>query len=98
MTLGKRMWCVDCRHFCPTECGSSCAINGHGYEWAKPAGPTLFARVVRIVSQVADAEEAALLSREAALQARIRCHADLDRGAASGRAAAAAIAREEVKR
>jgi hypothetical protein len=68
MTLGKRMWCVDCRHFCPTECGSSCAINGQRYEWAKPAGPTLFARVVRIVSQVADAEEAALVSREAALK------------------------------
>lgn len=62
------MWCVDCQHFCPTACASSCAISGHRYEWAKPAGPTLFARVVRIVSQVADVEEAALLSREAALK------------------------------
>ena len=43
-------------------------MDGHPYEWAKPAGASLFARIVRIVSQVTDAQEAALLSREAALK------------------------------
>ena len=47
---------------------SSCGPGGHRYKWAEPAGPTLFARVVRIVSQVADAEEAAVLPRESALK------------------------------
>jgi hypothetical protein len=66
--LAKRMWCLDCQHFCPTDHPCSCAISGHACEWATPAGAALFARVVRIVSQVGDAEEAALLSREAALK------------------------------
>ena len=66
MALEKGKWCLDCQHFCPTAC--SCAIDGHRYELAKPAGANLFARVVRILSQVTDAQEAALLSRQAALK------------------------------
>lgn len=62
------MWCLDCQHFCAAHCGASCGIGGHSYKWAERAGPTLFARVVRIVSQVADAEEAAGLSREVTLK------------------------------
>jgi hypothetical protein len=46
----------------------SCVISRHSYKWAKPAGASLFAHVVKIVSQVADAQEAPLLSREAALK------------------------------
>jgi len=64
----KRLWCLDCQHFCPTDHACSCAIGRHSYKWAKPAGASLFARVVKIVSQVGDAQEAALLSREAALK------------------------------
>jgi hypothetical protein len=68
MALAKRMWCRECQHFCPTDHPCSCVMGGHPYEWAKPAGASLFARIVSIVSQVTDAREAALLSREAALK------------------------------
>jgi hypothetical protein len=65
-------------------------MDGHLYEWAKPAGASLFARIVTIVSQVTDAQEAALLSREAAL--KLGFDATQDRGAMSGRVAAADLA------
>jgi hypothetical protein len=68
MSEATRMWCLDCQHFCPADDACSCAISRHSYKWAKPAGASLFAHVVKIVSQVADAQEAALLSREAALK------------------------------
>jgi hypothetical protein len=66
MTAPTRMWCRDCRHCCPKDC--RCSISGHRYEWVQPAGANVFAWVARIVSQVADAEEAACLSREAAVK------------------------------
>jgi hypothetical protein len=64
----KRKWCVECEHFCDAHCASSCGTGGHRYRRTETAGPGLFARVVRIVSQVTDAQEAALLSRKAALK------------------------------
>ena len=68
MAPTNRRWCLDCQHFCPTDHPCSCGMDGHPYAWAKPAGTSLFARIVRIVSQVTDAQAAALLSREAALK------------------------------
>ena len=68
MALPTRRWCLDCQHFCPTDHPCCCGTDGHPYKWAKPAGASLFARIVRIVSQVTDAQEAALLSREVGLK------------------------------
>ena len=66
MTVGKRVWCRACRHCCPTDRECACATNGHPYEWVTATGPAIFARVVRIVSRMTDATEAALLCRDAA--------------------------------
>ena len=60
------MWCGTCRHCCPTAGGCACASNGHAYEWVTAPGPAIFARVVKIVSRMADAAEAAILCRQAA--------------------------------
>ena len=67
-SVTKRVWCIDCQHFCQAQCASSCGSARHRHQLAEPAGAALFARVVRIVSQVSDPEEAALLSRESALK------------------------------
>ena len=62
----KRRWCVECEHFCSADCANSCGTGCHRYNSVEPAGPALFTQVVQIVCQVADAEEAAGLSRDAA--------------------------------
>ena len=54
------------RAFCGAHCGKSCNTGRHRYKFAEAASTAVFARVVRIVSQVAVAEEAAVLSRDAA--------------------------------
>ena len=68
MTAATRIWCLSCWHFCPTDQPCACAIDGHPYKWAKLAGSPIFAFVTGIVADIADAREAALLSREAALK------------------------------
>jgi hypothetical protein len=69
VTSDNREWCLDCQHFCSAGgWNCPCAITGHRYEWLKPAGAAVFALVARVLAQVTDPEEAALLSRQAALK------------------------------
>lgn len=68
MTDTKRRWCLDCRHCCPTDSYCACAISDHRYVWVKPPAPAFFAQVARVLAEIADPAEAAVLSREAALK------------------------------